>query len=96
MPTSLGTKTKDPADRLDYTIDYSTQLRRETDTIAGSTWTVPAGLTFNPAEASFSTTAATAWISGGTAGTDYIVTNRITTTEGRVYERSFTLRVKDL
>jgi hypothetical protein len=40
-------------------------------------------------------TAATVWLSGGTAGTDYTVTNRITTSAGRQVDRSFILYVRE-
>jgi len=40
-------------------------------------------------------TSATVWLSGGTAGQSYIVTNRITTAAGRTEDRSFTIRVEE-
>lgn len=82
---------KDPNALLDYVADWSEWL--DTDTIATSTWTVPAGLT-NEGEQN-TTTTATVWLSGGTAGTSYTVTNRISTAGGRTDDRSITVKVKE-
>lgn len=87
---------KDPADVLDYALDWSDQLALSDpdDTISSATWTVPAGLT---AGAQFVASGIAAiWLSGGTAGTDYTVTCRIVTTGGRTLERSVKLLVKEL
>ena len=87
---------KDPADVLDYGLDWSEQLAlvSPADTISSATWTVPAGLT---AGAQFVVGGvATTWLSGGTAGTDYTVTCRIVTAGGRTLERSVKLLVKEL
>lgn len=87
---------KDPADVLDYSLDWNDQLQLVTpaDTIAAVVWTVPAGLT---AGAQYHAAGvATTWISGGTAGTDYRVTCRVTTSAGRVIERTVALYVREL
>jgi hypothetical protein len=76
--------TKDPSATLDYTIDWSNWLG--TDTISTSTWTVPNGLTKE--SDSNTTTTATVWLSGGTVGEIYTVTNHIVTTSGREDDRS--------
>ena len=57
------------------------------------TWLVPAGLT-KQAD-SKTNTAATIWLSDGTAGQSYTVTNRITSAAGRTEDRSFTIRVEE-
>lgn len=78
---------KDLAAVLDWTIDWSTWLGTG-ETITASTWTVtPTGL---PVETSTSTgTTATVWLgAGGTEGSTFLVTNRITTSAGRTDERS--------
>ena len=87
---------KDPADVLDYGLDWSDQLAlvSPADTISSVTWTVPAGLTAGPQFLVGSV--ATAWLSGGTAGTDYTIICRIVTTGGRTLERSVKLLVKEL
>jgi hypothetical protein len=82
---------KDPNAVLDYTIDWSTWL--EGDTISTSDWTVPTGLT--EASDSNTTTTATVWLSGGTAGQEYTVTNRIVTAGGRTEDRSIYIRVEE-
>lgn len=83
---------KDPNAVLDYTIDWSTWLG--SDTISSSDWVVDSGITEN--SASNTTTAATIWLSGGTAGTAYAVTNRIVTAGGRTEDRTLTIVVTNL
>ena len=87
---------KDPADVLDYGLDWSDQLalKSPADTISSATWVVPAGLIAG-AQSVVGGVAAT-WLSGGTAGTDYTITCRIVTTGGRTLERSVKLHVKEL
>ena len=87
---------KDPADVLDFGLDWSDQLAlaNPDDTISSVTWTVPAGLTSG---AQFVVGAvATIWLSGGTAGTDYTIICRMVTSGGRTLERSVKLLVKEL
>lgn len=87
---------KDPAEKKDYTVDWTRHLG-DTDTITASTWTVQAGLTQSAAPApSFTAFEATIWLEGGTAGTEYRVTNRVTTTQGRIFERSIFISVAEL
>lgn len=79
--------THDPNAILDYAVDWSTWLASG-ETITASTWTVPTGLTTATPAASFAAGKATIWLTGGTAGTSYRVTNHITTSAGRQDERS--------
>jgi hypothetical protein len=81
---------KDPDATLDYSIDWSLYL--VVDTISAVTWTVPTGIT--KVSDSHTTTVATAWLSGGTAGADYPVTCRVTTVGGRVDDRTILIRVR--
>lgn len=86
---------KDPADVLDYAIDWSAVLAElGGDSIASTTWSVPAGLV-GGAEG-VAGDVRTKFISGGTADTTYAVGCRITTTGGRTIERTVRLDVKDL
>jgi hypothetical protein len=87
---------KDPADVLDYALDWSDQLSLTSpaDTISSATWTVPAGLTAGAQ--SVLGGVATIWLSAGVAGTDYTITCRIVTAGARTLERSVMLFVKEL
>lgn len=82
--------TKDPNAVLDYIVDWSDWLG--SDTISSSSFTVPTGLTED--SDSNTTTTATVWLSGGTPGEDYEVTNRIVTAGGRTEDRTITIRVR--
>lgn len=82
---------KDPDSVLDYTVDWDSWL--STDTISSSDWVIESGITED--SASNTTTTATVWLSGGTAGTRYKVTNRIVTAEGRTADRSFYVSVAE-
>lgn len=88
---SADTWIHDPSAILDYTVDWSDWLG--VDTIASVTWTVPAGIV--KASQAETTTKATAWISGGTAATEYAVACKITTAGGRTDERTIILRCQD-
>jgi hypothetical protein len=81
--------TKDPDALLDYTVNWASLLGN--DTIASVAWVVPAGIT--QASAANTTTTATIWLSGGTDGVDYDVTCRVTTSGGRVDDRTIRIRV---
>lgn len=83
---------KDPDAVLDYGFDWSEWLQTG-ETLSSATWTVPSGITKN--SQSISNTVSLAWLSGGTANTDYILQCKITTSESRVDERSMTIRVRN-
>lgn len=92
--TAVPYITKDPSDVLDYVLDHSDWLADAgADAIATSTWVVPSGITQN--NALNTTTTAVIWLSGGTAGQIYRITNRITTTGGRTRDRSFDVVVRE-
>ncbi len=82
---------KDPNATLDYTVDWTEYL--DDDTIVGAVWTVPSPLV-NEAE-SYTTKTATVWISGGVVGVEYKVTCRITTTQGRIDDRTIKIEVRE-
>ena len=75
---------KDPNAVLDYVIDWSTWLG--TDTIASSSWSADTGITID--SDTNTTTSAQVWLSGGSAGRRYTVTNSIITATGRKDDRS--------
>ncbi len=82
---------KDPNAVLDYTFDWSAWLGA--DTIASSSMIVDTGIT-NSSDSN-DTDSATIWLSGGTAGTEYKITNRITTAAGRTADRTILITVKE-
>lgn len=85
----------DPDSTVDYKVDWSDELTAEgADTIDTATAIVPTGITLD--SESNTTTAHTFWISGGTAGSNYTVTSRITTAGGRTEDQSITLQCVDL
>jgi hypothetical protein len=83
---------KDPQAVLDYTWNWATWLNG--DTIATSDVSVvDSGITL--ASQANSTTAVTAWFSGGTAGRSYAVRNRITTAAGRTNDATIYITIED-
>ena len=87
------TFTKDPDATLDYVLDWTEWLGAFGDTIATSSWTVPDGLV--KVTESNTSVLATVWLSGGTDGQAYSVTNRITTVGGRADDRTIKIKVRN-
>ena len=83
---TIGEYIKDPAASLDYAITWADWLA-DGETIADATWEVATGLT-DLDIASVSGAITTVWLSGGTAGTSYLATVTITTSESRVDSRT--------
>jgi hypothetical protein len=82
---------KDPNAVLDYSFNWAPWLASG-ETISASTMAVQTGLTKDSDTST--TTSATVWLSGGTAGTSYTVANRITTTDLRTDERTIIIQVE--
>lgn len=80
---------KDPDATLDWIFDWNEWLG-ETETIASVEFEADPGITIETESNTQKT--ATVWLSGGTEGQVYRVTCRITSSEGRIDDRSFTLR----
>lgn len=87
-------ETKDPDDEKDYKALWGKQLDPFGDTIVSSSWIVPIGITMF--DESFDAQSATIWLSGGTLGADYELTNRIITNNNppRKLDQSITIRVR--
>jgi hypothetical protein len=83
---------KDPSAVLDWNFNWTNWLA-SAETISTATVTVGSGLTKD--SQSNTTTTVTVWLSGGTLGTTYEVTCRITTNQGRTDERTIGIRVTD-
>lgn len=86
--------TKDPNAVLDYRFNWADWLAEVGDTISASTWTPDTGITKD--SSANTTTTATVWLSGGTAGQSYEVVNHITTAGGRQDDRTLLVRVRNL
>lgn len=82
---------KDPDAVLDYGLDWTAWL--DGDTISTSTWTVPEGITKD--SDTKDTTTTTIWLSGGTDGSSYELTNHIVTAAGREDDRSITITMRE-
>jgi hypothetical protein len=102
---------KDPNAKLDYALDWTEWLRPFSDTLASATATVtPAGGLMisgnSTVPGTFSNSAqvtltvsqylATLWAKDGVAGSSYDVSVRITTSAGRIDDRTITITCKEL
>lgn len=77
---------------LDYGFDWSDWLATG-ETISTSTWTVESGITKD--SDSKTSTITSIWLSGGTAGERYRISNLIVTSASRTDERSFIVVVAE-
>lgn len=87
---AIAVYVKDPDAVLDYIFDWSRWLAGN-EAITASNVVASAGINLD--SQSNTGTAVTAWISGGTGGQPYTVTNHITTNLGRSDDRTITIRV---
>ena len=92
MTVNLRNFEKDPDAIIDYSIDWSDWL--QSDTISTGTWVVPAGIIETQRVQTESI--CTIYLSSGTAGNTYSVTNRITTANGRVNDQTIFIIVRNL
>ena len=84
---------KDPDEYLDYTLDWSLRVP-STDQIIASTWSTPTSGGLTVASTSYATFTTTVWLSTGTIGITYQLTNRITTVFGRIMDQTCKVKVK--
>lgn len=99
----LGRFYKQPAETLDYDIDFS-QFLTDGDTLVSAgdppvpspldVVVAPTGLTLGPTVVIDGTTVKQ-WVSGGTNGVSYKITLTVTSNVGRVKQVEFVIRVKD-
>ena len=84
----------DPNSQLDYGVDWTARMVKETDAIVSSTWILEPPLQEVPGKPnSFDIYTTVCWITGGTVGKTHRATNRITTADGRTIDRSIFLRI---
>lgn len=84
---------KDPNATLDYTFDWGEYLALISDTLALAEFLVDGTLVV--VSQTFTPTAAQAFVSGGTIDDTETLTCRITTTGGRIDDRSVYLKIID-
>ncbi len=91
---NLGNFNKQPAEVVDYDIDYSEWLTAGDNVQSAAVVVSPAGLTV---ESVFvNDPRVKLWLSGGTDGQRYKLTVTTTTADGRVKQDEFSVRVKDV
>lgn len=100
----LASFTKQPAENLDYDIDFSAFLS-DGDVLASTgnpavpapldVTVTPTGLTLGPTFVTDAGRTIKQWLSGGTSGTRYKITLTATSNGGRVKQVEFAVRVKD-
>lgn len=89
---------KDPDEHLDYGLDWSDVMRNDEDTIESSDWSVAGAddaLGISPASFDEGAHVTALWLSGGTVGETYLLTNTIVTAGGRVYERTAEITIRE-
>jgi len=82
--------TKDPSAILDWAFDWTDWLAAA-ETITDHTITADTGITVG--SSTKDTGVVTVWLSGGTAGINYKVACKITTSAGRTDERTIWIKV---
>jgi hypothetical protein len=83
---------KDPDEKSDYQFDWASKFLATGETISATTWTLTSGITKQSDTKTTGTT--TIWLTGGTDGSDYDIANKITTSAGRIFERTATIPVR--
>ena len=90
MSLTLQNPLKDPSAVLDYVFDW-TEWLASGETIATHTITADTGITVDSSTEDDGKV--TVWLSGGTAGINYKVACKITTSAGRTDERTIWIKV---
>lgn len=90
----LGKFTKQPAEVLDYDVDFTDWFAARTDTPTAFTVTADAGITVVGSVRTGNVVKII--LSGGTTGAKYKVQVRLTTAAGLVKEAEFTVAVKEI
>jgi hypothetical protein len=89
----IGAFVKDPNSTIDFAVDWAEWLNTG-DTVSSSSWEVPVGLTLSSEGVTNNVTRA--FLAGGIAGVDYMITNRVTTQGARIEDRSILVQVRQL
>ena len=94
MTAILGKFSKQSSEVLDYDVDFTDWFSNRTDTPASFTATAETGIAV--VSSARSGNVVKTILSGGTNGTKYKVTIRMTTSANLVKEADFTVTVKDV
>lgn len=89
---------KDPNEVLDYQFNWAAvgASRLDTgETLVTSTWTVVEGDVVIDDQEFEANGLTTVWLSGGTINTRCKLLNRVTTSNGRTYDQSARLRIRE-
>jgi hypothetical protein len=92
MASILGRFVKQPAEVLDYDVDYTDWFANRTDTASSFTAVAEPGITIDSSARTGNVVKVV--LSGGTANTTYKITVRLTTSTGIIKEADFTVRIK--
>jgi len=95
----VASYTKAPGSTLDYSLDWGSWLQAG-EIIVGSTWAITPSQAPQTGDATIQQSAVviaitTAWLQAGVVGVQYTVTNTVTTSLGRVDERSILVDVEN-
>lgn len=90
---ALQWDSKDPDEVLDYQIDWGERLQ-DAETISTSAWTITGSDSVLTEDSnSISGESTVIWLSSGTLGVRYTLTNRIVTDAGRTMDQSVRLKI---
>lgn len=87
----LTTFSKDPNATLDYSMDWSNWLASG-ESLTCSVWT-RTSTDIVETNTSLTTSVATIWLTGGSAGSTYSIANKVGTSGGRIDERTIDIKV---
>lgn len=88
----LGTQTKQPKDRLDYDLDFSSWMVGDDSVVSVDISIDKRGL-ISPAQF-WTTNVVKIWLDAGIDGETYIVTVGIETADGRIKQSDFKVKIK--
>lgn len=94
MATCVCPYFKGPDEVLDYRWDWGAWRLLPGEVIQTSTFTVSPSGTLTIDSDTFDDTSAVVWLSGGTVGTHYRVTNHVITDQGREYTWTIIILVR--
>lgn len=88
--------TKDPDERLDYTLNWGKELSKHNDSIFESYWSIiDDDNTLTIENNGISGHFTYVWLTDGVDKQRYVLMNRIVTDDGRIYERTVSIVIQD-